>query len=229
MEPVAVRPDMPGRQMFGATLTYLTMDWLDWTMAAAGVSVCLVFAIKALVGIDLFSPQSSLSVLQLALLFSLLVFLGSFVADQRWPVRTTVYLVNPVSSQLDVSIEDEKGCLPDKSFTVLTWRADPPKELVFRDLKAGREIHVPIGIGNWVANPSDSKISADFDGGRSLNQSTVMIDNEYLIRVNVDIGKVYRLFSSMAIDRVYSPDGDVSPVFLSTSCRSPSGRSVDSH
>ncbi|HIJ62160.1 MAG TPA: hypothetical protein HPQ04_05650 [Rhodospirillaceae bacterium] len=213
--------------MFGATLTYLTMDWLDWAMAAAGAMVGLVFAVKAFAGLDLLTPQSSLSVLQAALLLSLLAFLGCFIADQHWPVRTMVYLVNAVSSQLDVSIQGIKGCLPSKSFTVLTWREDPPKLLIFRDQKMGREIHVPIGLGNWVANPSDSKISADFDGGRSLNQSTVMVDNEYLIRVNVDIGRVYRLFSTMAMDRVYSPDGDVSPVFLSTSCGPSSGRSVE--
>ena len=213
--------------MFGGTLTYLTMDWLDWAMALTGGLVGLIFAVKAFAGLDLFSPQSSLTVLQAALLCSLLAFLGCFVADQHWPVRTSIYLVNAVSSPLDVAIQDVKGCLPAKTFTVLTWRDDPPKQLIFRDRQAGREIHVPIGVGNWVANPSDSRISADFDGGRSLNQSTVMVDNEYLIRVNVDIGKVYRLFSTLAMDRVYSPDGDVSPVFLSTSCGPPSGRSVD--
>lgn len=195
--------------MFGSLLNLATLDALDWFAVIAACVAGAALTLQAFSGLNLFQPRSSLSPLEMVTVTSMLVFAGVFAADQYWPVRTMLYLVNADPLPLMISAGEYKGCLLPKSYNVLSWRWDPPKEFEVSDPRSHASVKLPVGAGTWVVNPSKTKVSADFISPEGLEQDTMLVGDRNLLKVNVGSGKIYRMFSGNPIDRVYSPEGDI--------------------
>ena len=204
--------------MLGGFINLATMDWLDWLALGAACIAGFVLTVHAFAGINVFQPHSSMSALGGLTLGSLLACAGLLGAEQYWPVRTTLYMVNGDSLPLLVESGDRKGCLVPKSYSVWTWRWDSPGQLLVTDPVVHSTMTLTLTPGTWVVNPSKTRVSADFINQENHRQDTLMVNDNYLLKVNVASGKLYRMFAGNPIDHVYSTEGDIVARSLEEQC-----------
>lgn len=212
--------------MFSGTFNLAGQDLLDWGVILAAALAILAWALRSAAGVDLFQPRSSLSLISGIAAIGAATFVALWLADWFWPVRVSVYLVNAENQPMHIDIGDHKGCLMPKSFVVLTWRWNWPKTLEFIDPVSDSDKLLTLSPGTWIANPSGQKISADLSNVRSMAQNTVSVDQEFAVNIKVASGGIYRIFSDLPMDRVFSPEGDVLADKLKKSCGTEDGRKV---
>jgi hypothetical protein len=190
------------------------MDWLDWSLALSGGATCLAFAMRA------FAGATMLVRIGFTALFVALICAG---ADTAFPVRTTLYLVNGDAMAHQITVDGVNGCLLPKSFSVLTWRSVPPKAMAITSSGLDNPMTAALGPGVWVVNLSAVKIRADFVDPHDFEQWTLAVADQNLIRATVDNRKIYRIFSDVSIDRIFSAVGDIAQIGFQESCPTTTG------
>ncbi len=198
------------------------MDTLDWIARGSGVSFGLLLLALGATRLNPAGGAGDISpVWQVLLAIAGGIWAVTLIADWLFPVTTTVYIANASAGSYDVRLADgSETCLGAKLYWGRSWRLWPPNSLAVLEVGSGRIERFQIGKGTWFINVSSVPVSADMHDNAtdSIDFDALLALKPEVVHLSNSIGRPFRLFSQLPMDRIYTPDGDVTQSWSSGRC-----------